>query len=520
MGEKDKPIPLLLIVPQDVRLAGETEEEALEAAAPLDEALQMSIDWVVRQVQESDDDGGGAAGEAAQEVARTVEGHVGDPRAGGLPLRTDEGEGEDRHSPPPNPARRRSTAPERGQEEVEARPAPNVQEVVEAGGDGLAPLEQMAMDQLHPDEEDPAPSGGVLARAGGESGGGGGAGGAGGEGAGAGAPDHVVHDLRRAVGLRNVVLHFRVPRNRVSRARCRAAVPHATETRMRREETKRRWAREKLATVGHAAFFSDYERVGAQEYLLDAGLYGSYFKTGVKKTVVDSKGDARRAATDRRGFPHRRRIRPKSWPQNGFNLGRDATYETLGEGRNFFVLAADSPKVDGERYVFTIFPASGSVVATGLRAFPSGLPARTADEMDTLPDVLKTFNELTGIPATEIREIKVTNSTWSGSLRPKDVTPEELGSVMRVISDYSQLTSGKDGSEMFSVDFRSQFFPGVRMQHTGMAGTINLFNNGSFVIVGVRKASEAVMHLRWLAAIMNKFWKRPGAGTSCAWVVG
>jgi len=517
MGEKDKTIPLVLIVPQDVRLAGETEEEALEAAAPLDEALQVSVDWVVRQMQESDDEGGGAAGEAAREVVRTVEGHVGDPSAGGLPLRTDEGEGEDRHPPPPNPARRRSTPAERGHEEAHPA-ATTAEEVVEAGGDGLAPLEQMAVDQLHPDGEDPPPSGGVLARDAGESGGARGAGGAGGEGAGA--ADHVVHDLRRAVGLRNVVLHFRVPRNRVSRARCRAAVPHATETRMRREETKRRWAREKLATVGHAAFFSDYERVAAQEYLLDAGLYGTYFRTGVKKTVVDSRGDARRAATDRRGFPYRRRMRPKFWPQNGFNLGRDATYETLGEGRNFFVLAADSPKANGERYVFTIFPASGSVVATGLRAFPSGLPARTVDEMDTLPDVLKTFNELTGIPPTEIRELKVTNSTWSGSLRPKDVTPEELGSVMRVISDYSQLTGGKDGSEMFSVDFRSQFFPGVRMQHTGMAGTINLFNNGSFVIVGVRKASEAVMHLRWLAAIMNKYWKRPGAGTSCAWVVG
>lgn len=302
-------------------------------------------------------------------------------------------------------------------------------------------------------------------------------------------PASVRVDLRRGVGLRNVVVHFRVPRNRVSRGRCRSAISYKRQRRMQKEEEERKWAREKLASVGQLDNFNDYE-----------------MKNGRKKWT--KRDEPRKTPTDNSAFPQvvsRRRA--------GSNLGRNATYDSLGEGRNFFILAADSEETWGARYVFTIFPASGSVVATGLRSFPR---ARRSP-----PDVLKTFARLTDIPPWEIQDMRVTNSTWSGSLRPPGGEGEKLGPVMRVISDYSRWNKARRGGTCeearISVGFRSQFFPGVRLQHGDLSGTINLFNNGSYVIVGVKTAREAAAQLRWLAAIMNGFWKKPGEGTSFAW---
>jgi hypothetical protein len=288
------------------------------------------------------------------------------------------------------------------------------------------------------------------------------------------------------------------------------------EKRMREEEELRRCGREKLATVGHARYFNEKEKQMSRmmfglDYFRANPCYRARAATR-RRRELDQDGNARRAATDQRAFP-----RPHAYVRrrSGYRRSRENTYESLGEGRNFFVLAADSGKANGERYVFTVFPASGSVVATGLRSFPSWFdPEKPADEA---PEVIRTFSELTGIPSSEIHGLRVTNSTWSGSLRPHGATPESLGSVMRVISDYSRSMSGGELSGLVSIDFRSQFFPGVRLQLGGVRGTINLFNNGSFVIVGARRASEAMVHLRWLAAIMNECWKKPGAGTSYAW---
>jgi hypothetical protein len=139
---------------------------------------------------------------------------------------------------------------------------------------------------------------------------------------------------------------------------------------------------------------------------------------------------------------------------------------------------------------------------------------------DQIPAAITTFSRITDIPPQEVTEMRVTNSTWSGSLLPAEKVPVQLGSVMEVLSNYSDwlTTEGSELAHQVSISFRSQFFPGARLQHLRLKGTINLFNNGSFVIVGVEKACQVRKLLLWISAIMNAHWKNPLGGKSCAWI--
>ena len=312
-------------------------------------------------------------------------------------------------------------------------------------------------------------------------------------------------DIKGKTGLRNVVLHFRVPRDGVSRRVSRRGLSVRMRDRMRREESTRRWRRNEILESKRCRDDDDDCDVGGEDTAAtartDNGAYpGKVFRRG------RGGGGRRRGGRRRGGGGGEAELRPGE------------TYESLGEGRNFFVLAADGAE---ERFVYTVFPASGCVVATGLRHFPRFLPSPCAEKLCPLPDVLKTFCNLTGLLPENIWDVRVTNSTWSGNLRPADGDKETLGSVMEMLHRYSRLMSrGGKEEQNVSIDFRSQFFPGARLQRAELTGVINLFNNGSFVLVGVRNETQAEKLLDWLAAITNMFWKNPLGGKPYVWTVG
>jgi len=347
-------------------------------------------------------------------------------------------------------------------------------------------------------------------------------------------------DLRETTALRNAVLHFRVPRNRITRAYCLAALNAKKEKKLEGEEEERRWKREKLSTVQFEKYFTEQENARAKLWHhadVENGKIGRRWKKftfsrgedGEYRTNVREMGGEKyrsdpdiplKYKTDRFGFPKKTRKR------RGGRYGRSvlpAAYEVMGEGRNFFVFAADSvDRSSGDRFIFTVFPKSGSVVATGLRKMLTKGDFRHRKDPSELkvPPVFATFAKMTGISVRDITDKRVTNSTWSGTLLPPKEKEVKLGSVMEVLSDYSHWvnTEDKDNSHLVSISFRSQFFPGARLQHMSMKGTINLFNNGSFVIVGVNKSWQARKLLMWLSAIMNEHWKNPLGGRRCVWI--
>ena len=323
-------------------------------------------------------------------------------------------------------------------------------------------------------------------------------------------------DLKERVGLKNVVLHFRVPRNGVSRRMSRQGLSTRALDRMRTEENTRRFRWDLFEPSPTTSTTANVSKGVKRPWsdVVDEGGDGGSEGGGETKSIASTDNGAYPRKVVRRAKRGGRRSRRGG----GGGGGMDETYQSLGEGRNFFVLAADGEE---ERFVYTIFPASGCVVATGLRSYPRFLPAACAEMLCPLPDALKTFCGLTGVRPENIWDVRVTNSTWSGSLRPRNSYKETLGSVMEMLSRYSSHCSrGRAEEEAISIDFRSQFFPGARLQHAHLAGVINLFNNGSFVIVGVRSEKEVDALLRWLAAIINEFWKKPPGEKSYAWTVG
>lgn len=174
--------------------------------------------------------------------------------------------------------------------------------------------------------------------------------------------------------------------------------------------------------------------------------------------------------------------------------GKDADVDT--EKKNFFVLKE-------EKYSFTIFPASGDIIVTGI---PCGKKIQPA---------LRVFLRLTGVAHYWTRcGLKIVNSTYTGKLAcTHDVISTSY--VLRKYKDHLRDANRRD----IDIHFRTQFFPGARLHWKDKRGTVNFFNNGNYVIVGVRSKREARRLYRELCAIMEKFWRTLKPPTSCAWSV-
>jgi TATA-box binding protein (TBP) (component of TFIID and TFIIIB) len=169
--------------------------------------------------------------------------------------------------------------------------------------------------------------------------------------------------------------------------------------------------------------------------------------------------------------------------------------------RNFYVVRRPAPS---RSTTFTVFPASGSVIATGLRRhrdvseavawFAAEVVGRRRQEDDP-------FRRWGG---------RVVNSTHAGSVEC---------SARPAVSACRAAAAGADKSGA-RVSLRSQFFPGVLVKWDGCAGAVNLFNNGKFIIVGASTDGQVrELHAR-LCALIRECWTTFARRTSCAWTAG
>ena len=162
--------------------------------------------------------------------------------------------------------------------------------------------------------------------------------------------------------------------------------------------------------------------------------------------------------------------------------------------RNFYVLG-------GRRPTFIVFPKSGHVIATGIR------------EPDDVKEAVDIFAYLFHIPRRHVaRELKRVNATYSGG-----VVCVERVCMSETLACYQSGGSQEGYKSGLSVTFRSQFFPSVQVKWVGCKGTLNLFNNGKYVLVGVRDREEADKLYRGLCALMEERCTTIAAETSCAW---
>jgi hypothetical protein len=232
--------------------------------------------------------------------------------------------------------------------------------------------------------------------------------------------------------------------------------------------------------------------------------------------------------------------------------------------RNFLVLSHRThgrkrkrrhPVVVGKKNPsFTIFPDSLDLIATGISAEGDGSQLR----IRVLKDLVRLAADmnvkwvqrrscevaiLSGV--CEKIPFRVTNSTYAGRVVCQDLERNRT-SMSLVLSRYAATTAVTDRRDarenqqeqqqqqqqqhsykqqqqkqkQQGISFRSQVFPGVRVKLADIKGTVNVFNNGKYVLVGVRSRQEAEALRAALCAIMRQSWTIFGGGTPCAWTAG
>ncbi len=135
------------------------------------------------------------------------------------------------------------------------------------------------------------------------------------------------------------------------------------------------------------------------------------------------------------------------------------------------------------RFAYTVFPRSGLVIATGIphldavarsaRVFrreynSAGETAATTDDDDDDGEGEEEDSFFSARP-------RVVNTTFSGRVR----------SAGNVLLRLHQLRARGRLPEDVQVSFRSQCFPGARLRWRSPRGTVNLFRNGRYVMIGV-----------------------------------
>jgi TATA-box binding protein (TBP) (component of TFIID and TFIIIB) len=190
--------------------------------------------------------------------------------------------------------------------------------------------------------------------------------------------------------------------------------------------------------------------------------------------------------------------------------------------RNFVVFHLT---MDNATPSFTLFPRSGDVIVTGMKSVSmlSECARRFCALTDTsLVDVSTELKALM-TPRDDTWEYRkrntsvvqpwVTNMTFSGVIGCRSVRRvKRQTAVMEAIAKFSE--SHKHPN--FSISMRSTFFPGAYLKHAKMRGVINVFRNGSYVIVGVRSQEEANELRDWLDVIMKEYWMTLKRGSPCA----
>lgn len=169
--------------------------------------------------------------------------------------------------------------------------------------------------------------------------------------------------------------------------------------------------------------------------------------------------------------------------------------------RNFFVLRPQGRRGPS----FTVFPRGGRVVATGI---PS------AEGVD---GAVRLFSAaLGGLPCSGAR---VVNATYCGRVPPTIASRaggEGVLSALEAAAGAAPSPATPEG-EIPQLSFRAQCFPGARARWPHARGTANVFNNGKFVLVGVRSREEACrLSALLLRAVTSGSSTTSSAGTWCA----
>jgi TATA-box binding protein (TBP) (component of TFIID and TFIIIB) len=154
---------------------------------------------------------------------------------------------------------------------------------------------------------------------------------------------------------------------------------------------------------------------------------------------------------------------------------------------------------------FTVFPSSGSVIATGLRRAREAPPAVSWLAREVGCDDGGGGGGDGDLLLLQRWEGRVVNSTHIGAVE-----------CTSGVSACRAAAAGADKNGA-RVSLRTQFFPGVLLKWSGSEGAVNLFNNGKFIIVGVRKEEQVREIHHRLCALMRECWTTFTPGTSCAW---
>jgi hypothetical protein len=191
-------------------------------------------------------------------------------------------------------------------------------------------------------------------------------------------------------------------------------------------------------------------------------------------------------------------------------------------GSNFYVVRKPAG-TEGGSVAFTIFPSSGSVIATGFRAVDLVPPAVTwfAREVCGIP-IPTPASDFTSAALFRKWEGEVVNSTHTGVV----VCTQQRVSTCKIVTRFKReeeeaaraaRAARREDKRKVTVSFRSQFFPGVLVKWSDCGGIVNLFNNGNYILVGARKKSEVrTLHER-LCALIKTYWTTTTRPTSCAW---
>ena len=134
------------------------------------------------------------------------------------------------------------------------------------------------------------------------------------------------------------------------------------------------------------------------------------------------------------------------------------------------------------RFAYTVFPRSGLVIATGIPHLEA--VARSARVFR------REYNSAGETTVTEDEEEEEEEEAEDGffSARPRVVNTTFSGRVRsagNVLLRLHQLRARGRLPEDVQVSFRSQCFPGARLRWRSPRGTVNLFRNGRYVMIGV-----------------------------------
>ncbi len=133
------------------------------------------------------------------------------------------------------------------------------------------------------------------------------------------------------------------------------------------------------------------------------------------------------------------------------------------------------------RFAYTVFPGTGLVIATGIPELEA-----TAESARVFREYYSSSSSATSPSAFFSTSPKIVNTTFSGPVIA--AVPNVLLALLP--QNCRRSTLGGRGGKL-QVSFRTQCFPGARLRWNGQPGTVNLFHNGRYVLVGVVCPMEA-----------------------------